>query len=77
MSMFERDEYKWRETYFVLFESSRRPSLKRIEKMLKTAKAMEESKELAGKLLPLPRGRFARDTAAFATRTTTTEGGAQ
>lgn len=34
MSMFERDEYKWRETYFVLFESSRRPSLKRIEKML-------------------------------------------
>jgi hypothetical protein len=34
MSMFERDEYKWRETYFVLFESSRRPSLKRVEKML-------------------------------------------
>jgi transposase len=48
----------------------------RIEKMLKTAKTMEESKELAGKLLPLPKGRFARDTAAFATRPTT-EGGAR
>ncbi len=34
MSMFERDEYKWRETYFVLFDSSRRPSLKRVERML-------------------------------------------
>lgn len=52
--------------------------VKRIEKMLKTAKAMEESKELAGKLLPLPKGRFARDTAAFATRSpASTEGGAQ
>jgi hypothetical protein len=38
----------------------------RIERMLKTAKTMEESKELVGKLLPLP-SRFARDTAAFVT----------
>lgn len=34
MSTFERDEFKWRETYFVLFDSARRPSLKRIERML-------------------------------------------
>lgn len=35
MSTFERDEYKWRETYFVLFDSSKRPSLKKIEAVLK------------------------------------------
>jgi hypothetical protein len=34
MSTFERDEYKWRETYFVLFDSSKRPSLKNVESML-------------------------------------------
>jgi hypothetical protein len=34
MSTFERDEYKWRETYFVLFDSAKRPSLKRVERML-------------------------------------------
>ena len=34
MSTFEREEYKWRETYFVLFDSSRRPSLKKVEQML-------------------------------------------
>ena len=28
MSTFERDEYKWRETYFVLFDSGKRPTLK-------------------------------------------------
>lgn len=36
MSTFERDEYKWRETYFVLFDSARRPSLKKIESVLRT-----------------------------------------
>jgi hypothetical protein len=51
--------------------------VKRVERMLKTAKTMEESKELAGRLLQLPKGRFARDPAAFATRSTTTEGGGQ
>lgn len=35
MSMFERDEYKWRETYFVLFDSARRPTLGQIEAMLR------------------------------------------
>ena len=34
MSTFEREEYRWRETYFVLFDSSRRPSLKKVERML-------------------------------------------
>jgi Mu transposase-like protein len=48
----------------------------RIERMLKTARTLEESKELAGKLLPLP-GRFARDAASFATRGTTKDGGGQ
>ena len=40
----------------------------RIERMLKTAKKLEEATEMVGKLLPLP-SRFARDAGAFATRT--------
>jgi hypothetical protein len=35
MSTFEREEFKWRETYFVLFDSSKRPTLKKIERMLR------------------------------------------
>ena len=35
MSMFERDEYKWRETYFVLFDSAKRPTLSQIEELLR------------------------------------------
>lgn len=35
MSMFERDEYKWRETYFVLFDSAKRPTLSQIEGVLR------------------------------------------
>jgi hypothetical protein len=35
MSTFERDEFKWRETYFVLFDSTKRPSLKRVERALR------------------------------------------
>jgi hypothetical protein len=34
MSTFERDEYKWRETYFVLFDSARRPTLQQVERVL-------------------------------------------
>jgi hypothetical protein len=34
MSTFEDDRYRWRETYFVLFPSQRRPSLKVVEKKL-------------------------------------------
>lgn len=46
----------------------------RIERMLKTAKTLEEAKELVGKLLPMP-SRFARDTASFATVTSKDGGG--
>lgn len=35
MSLFDRDEFTWRETYFVLFHSAKRPSLERIESVLK------------------------------------------
>lgn len=34
MSTFERDNYQWRETYFVLFDSCQRPTLKHAEKVL-------------------------------------------
>lgn len=34
MSLFENHEYRWRETYFVLFEQSRRPTLAAFKKML-------------------------------------------
>jgi hypothetical protein len=34
MSTFENDQYRWRETYFVLFDSARRPKLKVVEKKL-------------------------------------------
>lgn len=35
MSTFERDEYKWRETYFVLFDSAKRPTLEQVEDVLR------------------------------------------
>jgi hypothetical protein len=35
MSTFERDEYKWRETYFVFFNSAKRPTMKKIERLLR------------------------------------------
>ena len=34
MSTFERDEYKWRETYFVLFDSAKRPTLHQVEQVV-------------------------------------------
>jgi hypothetical protein len=34
MSMFEDTQYRWRETYFVLFDSSNRPTLKTVERTL-------------------------------------------
>jgi hypothetical protein len=34
MSSFEREQYEWRETYFVFFESAKRPTLARMEKRL-------------------------------------------
>ncbi len=35
MSLFENDLYKWRETYFVLFEQTTRPSADAVASMLK------------------------------------------
>ena len=34
MSMFENNQYRWRETYFVLFPSKNRPTLKQIHKAI-------------------------------------------
>lgn len=34
MSTFENDDYQWRETYFVFFDDSRRPSLQQVEEAL-------------------------------------------
>jgi len=34
MSTFEREEFKWRETYFVLLDSGRRPTLKDMQRVL-------------------------------------------
>lgn len=34
MSMFENDQYRWRETYFVLFSAANRPSVQAMEKTL-------------------------------------------
>ena len=34
MSMFENNQYRWRETYFVMFDAVKRPSLKEVHKAL-------------------------------------------
>jgi len=34
MSTFENEHYKWRETYFVLFDGAKRPSLAKMTKLL-------------------------------------------
>ncbi len=34
MSMFENEQYRWRETYFVLFECSKRPTLEKLQQTL-------------------------------------------
>jgi hypothetical protein len=39
MSMFGDSRFNWRETYFVLFESSKRPTLKAVEKALSALNA--------------------------------------
>ena len=39
MSMFDNDLYRWRETYFVLFDAAHRPTLKALEKKLATLNA--------------------------------------
>jgi hypothetical protein len=39
MSMFEDSHYRWRETYFVMFRSSHRPKLKKVQQALSTLNA--------------------------------------
>lgn len=34
MSMFERDDYRWRETYFVLFDAAKRPSSDKVQQLM-------------------------------------------
>ena len=34
MSLFENDQYRWRETYFVLFEEKQRPQAKAVQESL-------------------------------------------
>jgi hypothetical protein len=47
MSMFEDNCYRWRETYFVLFRSSRRPKLKKVQQMLSGLNDHYELKNLS------------------------------
>jgi len=35
MSTFENDRYRWRETYFLLFDSGKRPDMEQVQKLLK------------------------------------------
>ena len=35
MSTFENDRYRWRETYFLLFDSAKRPAMEQVQKLLK------------------------------------------
>jgi hypothetical protein len=47
MSTFENENYKWRETYFVLFDTAKRPSL---AKMTKTLQGLNRRFELSNAL---------------------------
>jgi hypothetical protein len=38
MSTFENDDFRWRETYFVLFDAKKRPTLKQVEGMIRGLK---------------------------------------
>jgi hypothetical protein len=48
MSMFEDDDYRWRETYFVLFDSAKRPTLKRLQHRLASLNKRFEFANLNG-----------------------------
>lgn len=48
MSLFDNPEFQWRETYFVYFDSSRRPSLEQVRQaLLSTNERFEVEKENA------------------------------
>lgn len=46
MSLFENDEYQWRETYFVLFEDSRRPTAAAVTSALRKLDPRYEIREV-------------------------------
>ena len=48
MSTFERDDYQWRETYFVTFPASGRPTRSRVESALRAIGARLEIENLMG-----------------------------
>ena len=48
MSLFENDEYQWRETYFVLFDAQKRPAAHEFEAMLKGLNPSYEIRDVRG-----------------------------
>ncbi|HIN95478.1 MAG TPA: hypothetical protein EYN03_07515 [Planctomycetes bacterium] len=46
MSLFENSAYRWRETYFVLFESESRPSVELLEQALNQLETSYQVKEI-------------------------------
>jgi len=48
MSTFENDQYKWRETYFILFDAAKRPTVAKISKALRGLNARFELDNVAG-----------------------------
>lgn len=46
MSTFDTDDYQWRETYFVLFKSSQRPTLSSVEQTLRALSDRFELRDL-------------------------------
>lgn len=46
MSLFENDEYQWRETYFVLFEKENRPTAEQLETLLKNLNKAYEIRDV-------------------------------
>jgi hypothetical protein len=48
MSMFEDGHYRWRETYFVVFDVAKRPTVQRVKKSLTTLGRHYELKNVRG-----------------------------
>src|ERR1700758_4184224 len=48
MSTFEDSGYKWRETYFVMFDAAKRPTLEKLSKTLNKVNPRFELSNLAG-----------------------------
>ena len=48
MSLFENDEYQWRETYFVLFSADRLPSAQAVEELLSGLNRNYELRDVRG-----------------------------